>query len=151
MKLATAMAVVAMVTAAMGADKDSGWTSDFGAATKAAAESKRLILADFTGSDWCIWCKKLDAEVFQTDEFKKFAGENLVLFVADFPNDRPLAKETAEQNRKLAEKYGVEGFPTVLLLDAQGKEVARTGYRRGGAAEYVAHLKSLMEKAKKAK
>lgn len=148
MKLAAAIAVVALAATAMGADETGGWGSDFGAAMKAAGESKRLILADFTGSDWCQWCIKLDSEVFKKEEFKKFAGENLVLFVADFPKEKQLPKETADQNKKLAVKYGVQGFPTVLLLDAEGKEVARTGYRRGGAEAYVAHLKSLMEKAK---
>lgn len=131
---------------ALGAGED--WGTDFAAARKAATDQKRLILADFTGSDWCPWCKKLDSEVFQKDAFKTFAKENLVLFVADFPNEKQLPKDVAEQNRKLAEKYEVKGFPTVLLLDADGKVVARTGYRRGGVESYVEHLKSLISDAR---
>lgn len=145
--MALAMAGLAMTALAVTAKDD--WGTDFDAVKKAASEGKKVILADFTGSDWCPWCMKLDGEVFKTDAFKTFAKENLVLFVADFPNEKQVAKETADQNRKLAEKYGVQGFPTVLLLDANGKELARTGYRRGGAEAYVEHLKGLMEKASK--
>lgn len=143
-----------MVTAAVAAltalnvMAGSDWGTDFEAAKKAAAESKRIILVDFTGSDWCPWCKKLDSEVFKSEAFKTFSSENLVLLVADFPNEKQIPKETAEQNKKLAEKYGVEGFPTVLLLGADGKELARTGYRKGGAESYIEHLKALIEKSK---
>lgn len=140
------MTAVAIAWTALTVMAAENWETDFDAAKKAAADGKRVILADFTGSDWCPWCKKLDAEVFQNEAFKKFAKEKLVLFVADFPNDKKPSKEIAEQNKKLAEKYGVEGFPTILLLDAAGKELARTGYRRGGAEAYVEHIKTLMEK-----
>lgn len=141
--------VATLALSAVFATAAENWGSDFAAALKSAAASKKVILADFTGSDWCPWCVKLDGEVFKTDVFKAFAKENLILFVADYPNEKELSKEVVEQNRKLAEKYGVEGFPTVLLLDENGKELARTGYRRGGAEAYVEHLKGLMEKAKK--
>ena len=143
--LLTVVATAAMASAVVAADN---WGSDFEAAKKATAEGKRVLLANFTGSDWCPWCKKLDGEVFQNEAFKKFAKEKLVLFVADFPNEKQVPKEIAAQNKKLAEKYDVKGFPTVLLLAADGKELARTGYRSGGAEAYVEHLKALMEKVK---
>lgn len=124
------------------------WTSDFEAALKASAETGRPILADFTGSDWCPWCLKLDSEVFSTDEFRKFAKDNVILFVADFPNEKQLPPALVAQNKKLAEKYSIQGFPTVLILDSKGKELGRTGYRRGGAVAYVEHLKSLLPQSK---
>lgn len=124
------------------------WTSDFEAALKASAETGKPVLADFTGSDWCSWCMRLESEVFGTDAFKNFAKENFVLFVADFPNEKQIPAAVAEQNRKLAEKYAVQGFPTLLILDKTGKEIARTGYRRGGAEAYIEHLKSLAPKTK---
>lgn len=126
-----------------------GWMTDFEAAKKLAAEKKVTILADFSGSDWCGWCIKLNKEVFDKDEFKKFASENLVLFLADFPSGTKLPAELAKQNERLASEYGVQGFPTVLLLDATGKVMARTGYRPGGAAAYVEHIKLLLESARK--
>jgi len=124
-----------------------GWSTDFEAAKTAAAKENKPILADFTGSDWCIWCKRLDSEVFSKEAFKTFARANLVLFVADFPSKKQLDKATADQNKGLAEKYGVKGFPTVLLLDAEGKVLAQTGYKPGGAEAYVEHLKGLVPKA----
>jgi thioredoxin-related protein len=121
-----------------------GWLTDFEAAKKLAAEKKVKILADFSGSDWCGWCIKLNKEVFDKDEFKKFASENLVLFLADFPSGTKLPDALAKQNERLASEYGVQGFPTVLLLDATGKVMARTGYRPGGAAAYVEHIKNAL-------
>lgn len=121
------------------------WLTSLEDAKQEAAKRNVPILADFSGSDWCGWCIKLDAEVFSKPEFKEYASQNLVLLLLDFPRRKPLAQSIARQNEKMARDFNVEGFPTVLILDAQGKEVARTGYRPGGAAEYVNHLKSVIK------
>jgi len=131
------------VTATRAAPED--YETDFAKATKTAAEKKLPILAVFEGSDWCSWCQKLDKEILSQDEFKKFAKDNVVLFVADFPNSKPVKEDVLKQNTTLAEKYGVQGFPTVLLLDSQGKVLARTGYKQGGASAYVQHIKTLIK------
>ena len=120
------------------------WLTDFAKAKDEAAQSKRLILADFSGSDWCGWCVRLDKEVFSKAEFNDFAKDNLILFLADFPRGKDLDPAIKKQNDELALKYGIRGFPTVLLLDAEGKVIAQTGYKAGGAAAYVKHLKELM-------
>ena len=120
------------------------WLTSFDDAKAEAAKRKVPILADFSGSDWCGWCIKLDREVFSKSEFKEYAGANLVLLMVDFPRSKEQSAEVKKQNSKLSDQYQIEGFPTVLLLDAQGKELARTGYQPGGAAAYVAHLKSLI-------
>lgn len=130
-------------------DASSGWLTDFEAAKKTAAEKKLPILADFSGSDWCGWCIKLDSEVFSKKEFKEFARDNLVLFMADFPRAKKQDDKIKQQNAGLMKTYEVQGFPTVLLLDGQGKVFARTGYERGGAAAYVEHLKKLISGKKK--
>ncbi|MBI2440164.1 MAG: thioredoxin family protein [Lentisphaerae bacterium] len=124
----------------------SDWLTDFDQAKKEAAEKKRPILADFTGSDWCGWCIKLDQEVFSTKEFLDFAKKHLILFQADFPSRKKLPAATMKQNEELAQTYGIEGFPTIVLLDAGGKVLARTGYQSGGAKAYVEHLKELLER-----
>jgi len=121
------------------------WLTDFNKATKEAAEKKLPILADFSGSDWCGWCIKLDKEVFSQMEFKAFAKDHVVLFLADFPRGTEQSAEVKAQNERLSRTYGVKGFPTVLLLDAGGKVIARTGYRKGGAGAYVEHLKDLLK------
>jgi protein disulfide-isomerase len=131
----------------LAADKSEGlWLTDFETAKTRAAELKRPILADFSGSDWCGWCIKLDKEVFQKKEFKNFAENKLVLFLADFPRSVPQPEGLKKQNKMLMGKYGVEGFPTILLLDAKGQVLAQTGYQRGGAAAYVKHLEELLAK-----
>lgn len=123
------------------------WLTDFNKAKKEAVEKNLPILADFSGSDWCGWCIKLDKEVFSQKEFKAFAKDRVVLFLADFPRAKELAAEVKAQNEQLMQTYGVQGFPTVLLLDAGGKVIARTGYRRGGATAYVDYLKELLTKS----
>ena len=94
---------------------------DFTKAKKEAVEKKLPILAYFSGCDWCGWCIKLDKEVFSQKVFKAFAKDRVVLFLADFPRAKELAAEVKAQNEQLRKAYDVEGFPTVLLLDAGGK------------------------------
>ena len=122
-----------------------GWLTDFEEAKKQAGEKNLPILADFSGSDWCGWCIKLDKEVFSKEEFKAYAKDNLVLFLADFPNRTKLPDDVKAQNEKLSKEYGIRGFPTVLLLDADGKVLERTGYQRGGPEAYVEHIKKLLK------
>ena len=121
-----------------------GWTADFEAAKKEAAGSGKDLLVDFTGSDWCGWCIKLNKEVFQHDEFKTGVKDGFVLVELDFPKDKSkIPAETLEQNKALGKKYGVRGYPTILLLDAEGRPYAKTGYRKGGPEAYVTHLNEL--------
>ena len=123
----------------------SGFTDDWDAAMKKAASEKKTVFALFTGSDWCIWCKRLEGEVLSKKEFSDELGKSFVPVFLDFPGDKSLVPEAvAKRNAELARKYGIGGFPTVLLLDAQGKVLARTGYMRGGPSKYLAHLKSLL-------
>lgn len=135
-------------TAAVETVKDN-WMTDFEAArVKAKAENKHLLL-DFTGSDWCGWCMKLDKEVFSTPEFKAFADANLILVKLDFPRRKPQSDAVKAQNQKLQVKYGVEGYPTLVILDPDGKEVGQTGYRKGGAEPYVKHLQEFLDRSDK--
>lgn len=122
------------------------WLTSLDAARKEAAEKKLPILVNFSGSDWCGWCIKLDKEVFSQKAFAEYAKSNLVLLLLDFPNSKPQSPEDKKVNQALAEQYGVQGFPTVLLLDATGKQLGRTGYMPGGAEAYVDHLKDLLKK-----
>ncbi len=127
--------------------KAKGFQDDFAAAQKEAASLKQPIFIFFTGSDWCGWCMKLRGEVLDTKEFAKFAADNLVLFEADFPKGKKQTAAVKKQNDALAQKYGVRGYPTVVLADDTGKVLAQTGYQAGGAEAYIKHLKELLEKA----
>jgi thioredoxin-related protein len=124
--------------------ENEGWSSDFAAAKKQAAESKKDLLLDFTGSDWCGWCIKLKDEVFKHDEFKKGVKDTFVLVEVDFPKDKSkLSEETQKQNAELGEKFAIQGYPSIILCDAEGRPYAATGYQEGGPDKYVEHLNEL--------
>jgi len=98
------------------------WTMDFDAASKLAAEKKVPMMLNFTGSDWCGWCKLMDKNVFAEAEWKKYAAENVVLVTLDFPKDKTIVPEKfVERNEKLQAKFGVRGFPTYVVLDSDGE------------------------------
>lgn len=127
-----------------------GWISDFAAAKKEAADSKKDLLIDFTGSDWCGWCIKLNKEVFSHEPFKVGVKDKFVLVELDYPRDKSkLTEETIKQNEELGKKYEIAGYPTILLCDASGKPYAATGYQEGGPEKYVTHLDELIGKKAK--
>lgn len=119
------------------------WETDMEVAKKRAKDEKKEILVDFTGSDWCGWCIKLKKEVFDKPEFQEYAKKHLVMLELDFPRKKELPAKEKEQNEKLSQEFQVEGFPTILLLKASGKEIGRTGYQEGGPVKYIEHLKEL--------
>ena len=121
------------------------WKSSFEEAkSQALAENKNIVLV-FSGSDWCAPCIKLDKIVWQSEEFKKEAGTNWVIYKADFPKKKAnqLAPELTESNKKLAEKYNKNGsFPLVVLLDKTGKVLGMSGFKNISAPEYIELLHS---------
>ncbi len=119
------------------------WLSDFQQAQAEAKASHKLLLLNFTGSDWCGWCMRLQAEVFSQPEFAEFAKQNLVLLTVDFPHAKPLSGEVRIQNRALLQKYGIEGFPTIVVLNGDGKPVGVLGYLPGGPSAFIDELKKL--------
>lgn len=136
---------VATVALSVGTFAAEGWETDFSKAKEMAKEQDKHVLIDFSGSDWCGWCVKLDKEVFQKDEFKAYAKENLVLMLADFPRDKSNQTEaTIKQNEKLSREFGVRGFPTVFILSPEGEVIGKTGYQAGGPAAYVEHIKKMI-------
>jgi thioredoxin-related protein len=127
-----------------------GWLIDAEKAREQAKKEGKALLMDFTGSDWCPPCKQLKAKVFDTKEFKDFAAKNLVLLELDFPNDKKkLSAETKKQNDKLSDEYKINAYPTVIVLDKDGKELGRErGYGGQSAKEYIKKIESYMAKAK---
>lgn len=126
----------------------SQWETDFGKAQKLAADSGKALLLDFTGSDWCGWCIRLKEEVFSKKSFQAYAKDKLVLVEVDFPRKKAQSKKIKEQNRALAAKYGIRGYPTIVLLSPSGDFIQQTGYQAGGAEAYVAHIDALLKQAK---
>ncbi len=145
-RIITACIVLMIAAGGAAAADESVWMTDFEQARKLAAEKQLPMLAYFSGSDWCSWCKRLDSEVLSKEVFKDHASKNFILFLADFPSKKKLDADVVRQNDALQKRYDVQGFPTLLVLGADGKVIARTGYRRGGAEAYVRHLKEIRSK-----
>lgn len=117
---------------------DGQWGTDLPAAlARARAENKRVLL-DFTGSDWCPWCQKLDQDVFSTSQFASYAQNKLVLVKVDFLRNTPQSDDVKQANDALAKRYDVDGYPTCILLDASGKQLGReVGYPEGGRDAFI--------------
>lgn len=110
------------------------WHDSFETAQQASRETGKPILVDFTGSDWCSWCIKLKQDVFETSKFKAWARDNVVLLELDYPKRSIQSMAMREQNRMLAERYKVESYPTVLLLDSEGEVLGKLGYMKNPTA-----------------
>ncbi len=119
------------------------WLTDYKKAAEIAKASGRIMLLDFTGSDWCGWCIKLDKEVFDKAEFKKYAKDNLILVKLDFPKRKKLPKPLQEQNAELSKKYGIKGYPTIIVLDSGEKQIGQLGYTEGGPKAFIAEVEKL--------
>lgn len=125
------------------------WVSSLPAALAQAKASQRPVLAVFSGSDWCKPCMMLKQEVFDQPEFASFAQDKFVLARFDFPRNKKnrLDAPQTKLNEDAAAQLNKEGaFPAVVLLSPEGKILARTGYRPGGAAAYDAYLTQLLAK-----
>ena len=126
---------------------DGEWLTDLAKAQAKAKAEKKMVLMDFTGSDWCPPCKALHKNVLSSKEFVEFAGKHLVLVELDFPNSKPQSPELKKANQALSEKFKIEGYPTVIVLDSEGKELSReVGYGGTTAKDYVAKLEQLKKK-----
>jgi len=121
------------------------WFTDFDGAKKSAETRKLPLLVYFSDSDGARLCTKLDVEVLSQDVFKAFAAKEVVLFKADFPRRHPQSPALKAQNEGLARQFGVDGFPTVLLVNPDGTVIAQTGYRDDGAEAYVEYLRGLLK------
>jgi protein disulfide-isomerase len=124
-----------------------GWDDDYDKALAKAKAEKKMVLLDFTGSDWCGWCVKLDKDIFSTPDFKAYAKDNLVLVELDFPNKKQQSEKLKAQNQKLKSEFGVKGFPTIVVLNSEGKKVGElVGYTPGGPSAFIAKVNELKGK-----
>ena len=125
---------------------DEIWLTDVAAATKMAKEQDKDLLLLFTGSDWCPPCKKLEEEVFSKPDFLQEAQQQFVFVVFDFPKEKELPAKLAEQNKNWAKRFGIEGYPTVVLADQEQRPFGITGYRDGGVEGYLGELGEFRQK-----
>lgn len=139
-KMLVLLALVPMMAWAK-SSTPAGFTDNLDEAFAAAKASGKYVYACFSGSDWCGWCKKLDKEVFAHKEFLDGVTNDYVLVFIDSPSDQSVLSEHAKkENKKLTEKYKIEGFPTALIFSSDGEKITQTGYQKGGPAPYVKYL-----------
>ena len=145
------LALLAAAPATKGA-KAGEWTMDFDAAKALAKEKNLPILINFTGSDWCGWCKLMDKLVFSKPEWTSFAKESLATVFIDFPRDKTLVPmHFVSRNETLSRQFGVEGYPTYILLAPDGvTRLGQLGASRNATPEaFIADIKKLTAKTQK--
>ena len=116
------------------------WTEDWEGAIAQAKKEGKDLLVNFTGSDWCSWCMKLNDEVFSKSQYVQEAEKKFIHVKLDYPQRLPQTPAMKARNRQLADTYGVEGYPTILLMDSQLRVYGKTGYQAGGAGACLTHL-----------
>ena len=121
------------------------WTEDIDAAIELAEKEDKDVLVLFTGSDWCPPCIKLEKEVLSKEDFLKEIKPGFVLVKLDFPRSTPQGEGIAARNQEWSEKFGIDGYPTILLMDPKEKPFGFTGYEDGGVENYLGLLEELRQ------
>lgn len=129
------------------------WHTDLSKASELSIKEKKPLMLFFTGSDWCGWCIRLQKEVFKTDEFTKWAKENVILVELDFPKRTPQDEATRLQNFNLQKTFQVRGYPTVWFVNPQLQEenkmnldaLGSTGYVAGGPEKWLEGANSIIK------
>ncbi len=125
--------------------QEAKWLASFDEAAKLSQKTNKPILANFTGSDWCGWCKVLHREVFSKPEFTKWAKKNVILLEVDFPRKTKISTELKKQNAGLQRAFGVRGYPTIWLFEVGDGDdpkkglnpLGKTGYVKGGFKKWI--------------
>jgi len=121
------------------------WKLNFSDAKAVAETENKMILLNFSGSDWCGPCIKLTKEVFGSPEFEKFASQNLVLVRADFPRQKKnqLEKTQIVLNESLADQYNKKGiFPLTVLIDSKGKVIKEWEGFQPSTEKFIADIRA---------
>ena len=133
-----------------------GWLVSLEEAYQLSKETGKPIMANFTGSDWCGWCKKLTASVFSKPEFKAWAEDNVVLLELDFPRRTQLPNEIRQQNYSLQQAFKVRGFPTIWVFHIDKNEqgqfainaLGKTGYTPT-VGQFISGVDQMVARGKK--
>ncbi len=124
------------------------WSEDLATSAQEARQNQKMILLNFSGSDWCGWCKRLDAEVFSLPAYQEFASSNLVSVLVDFPRGKKQPTALKEKNQQLATHFQVQGFPTLLLFSAEGELIGELGYQPGGPDVFIQSIQQAVARHK---
>ena len=124
---------------------DDAWQTNFESAKAKAKAEHKLLLVEFSGSDWCPWCKKMQTDVFDKEVFKTESRNNFVLVNLDYPNQKEQSAELKQQNGELKKQYKVNVFPSIMVMDPKGQVIAKTNYRSGGPDEFVKDMNGFVK------
>ncbi|MBK6543763.1 MAG: thioredoxin family protein [Saprospiraceae bacterium] len=137
--------------------ENAGWLVDLDEAYKLSKKTGKPILANFTGSDWCGWCKRLTASVFSKPEFKTWSSKNVILLELDFPKRKEIPANIRQQNASLQQNFQIRGYPTIIVfeLDKDKKTnqynfgiLGQTGYK-ASVDEFTADVNQMIAKKRK--
>ncbi len=142
-KLTTFLAILLIAGSASALDIYN-WDTDLEAAQAVAEAEGMDLFVYFAGSDWCGWCDRFHKEILTTSRFESYLDENFVPVLIDFPRGIEQSEELKAANEVLARRMGVQGFPTIILMDAEGDELGRLGYLPGGPNNYIAEVRTIM-------
>jgi protein disulfide-isomerase len=135
--------------------ENEGWLVDLSEAYEASQKEGKPIMANFTGSDWCGWCKKLTRTVFSQEEFQQWADENVILLELDFPKRKQIPTKYRQQNASLQQAFKVRGFPTIWVFNLEkdpetGKfnieALGKTGYKNT-VGEFTGEVEQMLAKS----
>lgn len=157
------IATIALISFSFGAQaqevKDGlTWYTDIDQVYKVSTQTKKPVFAFFTGSDWCGWCKRLQAAVFSKKEFKDWAKKNVILLELDFPRRTQLPEALARQNEEMRQFFQVQGYPTVWFFNMSKGEntkysitgLGSTGYPRAESGQeaqaFLANANEILKK-----
>ncbi len=137
--------------------ENAGWVTNLDQAYEMSKKTGKPIMANFTGSDWCGWCKRLTAAVFSQPDFKAWADKNVVLLELDYPRGKSLPDQIKQQNSNLQQAFQVSGYPTVWVFDLDKNTtkneysisaLGKTGYR-ASVTEFTTDVTSMLALRKK--
>ena len=127
------------------------WYTDINEASQFSKKINKPLMLYFTGSDWCLWCKKLVTQVFKTSLFREWAKKNVVLVEIDLPNRKELSQKLIDQNQNLVNLFGVKGYPTIWFVEVESKsgkfifnQIGRTGYIEGGPSSWIKKAQAIL-------
>ncbi len=142
-KLTTLLAILLIAGSASALDIYT-WNTNLEAAQAVAEVEGKDLFVYFAGSDWCGWCDRFHKEILTTSRFESYLDENFVPVLIDFPREIEQSEELKSDNQVLARRLGVQGFPTIVLMDSEGNELGRLGYLPGGPNNYIAEVRSVV-------
>jgi len=159
-RLSIALGLMLMAAFAIAQEKytaeQEGWMVSLEKAYQESEKTGKPIMANFTGSDWCGWCKRLSAAVFVKPEFKQWADDNVVLLELDFPRRKQIPQDIRQQNYSLQQQFGVRGYPTIWVFNIDKNKdsgqyeiepLGKTGYRPT-VEEFTSGVNQMLQRQK---